>query len=92
MIESFLYATWICCQVLYWVYLRDQIAVREEECWRILNILTCPGSTVIGISACAARIAKIENFSFCSILLVVFSPQFPISQVGTNNFGFTRVP
>ena len=52
MIESFLYGTWICGQVLYWFYLRDQSAVREEECWRILNIFIGSGPTVIGTSAC----------------------------------------
>lgn len=54
MIESHLYGTWICGQVLYWVYLRHQSMLRDEGCWRILNILTCTGSTDIGTSACAA--------------------------------------
>ena len=55
MIASFLYGTWICGQVLYWVYLRDQSAMREEECWRVLNILSGTGFIAIGTSACAAR-------------------------------------
>ena len=40
MIESFLYGTWICGQVLYWFFLRPQTALLGEECWRMLNILT----------------------------------------------------
>jgi hypothetical protein len=41
MIESFLYGTWICGQVLYWFFLRHETALLGEECWRMLNILTC---------------------------------------------------
>ena len=52
MIESFLYGTWICGQALYWFYLRDQGAVREEECWRILNMLSGTGSIAKGTCAC----------------------------------------
>ncbi len=76
MIESFVYGTWICGQVLYWIYLRDQSAVREEECWRILNILIGSGSTANGTSACAPRIDKIENFSSCSFCLSSFPLHF----------------
>jgi len=53
MIASFLYGTCICGQVLYWAYLRHQSAIRDEACWRVLNILTCTNSNAIAILACA---------------------------------------
>jgi|HubBroStandDraft_6_1064221.scaffolds.fasta_scaffold46685_2 hypothetical protein len=44
MIESFLYWTWICGQVLYWFFLRHETAICTEESWRMLCILSshCP--------------------------------------------------
>jgi hypothetical protein len=53
MIESFLYGTWICGQVLYWFFLRPQTALLGEECWRMLNILTCRDVEIV-IPASAA--------------------------------------
>lgn len=45
MIESFLYGTIVCGQVLYWFLLKYETELREEECWRMLNILTRPASS-----------------------------------------------
>jgi hypothetical protein len=45
MIESFLYGTLICGQALYWFLLKYETELREEECWRMLNILTRPASS-----------------------------------------------
>lgn len=33
-----MYGTCIFGQVLYWLFLRDQTALRGEECWWMLNI------------------------------------------------------
>jgi hypothetical protein len=57
MIESFLYGTLICGQALYWFLLKYQTELREEECWRMLHIFTCPSSsTDIGNPAPVARL------------------------------------
>lgn len=39
MIESFLCATWIGGQVLYWSFLKHQTALQGEEYWRMLKSL-----------------------------------------------------
>jgi hypothetical protein len=48
MIETFLYGTWICAQVLYWFFLRHQTSLCTEEYLRMLHILSwpCPVSAV----------------------------------------------
>ena len=56
MIESFLYGTLICGQAFYWFLLKYETELREEECWRQLNILTRhAASTDIASPAPGAR-------------------------------------
>jgi hypothetical protein len=62
MIESFLYGTLICGQTLYWFLLKYQTELREEECWRMLCVLTCTASGTPIVSTAFIAPSRLPEF------------------------------